>query len=260
MRDSFLVGRFLAGRETVFRLRVRGRGHAVFSAETLRDRFEDRSDRFESRGGRYGVRLQAGYVVALVLLIVAFNVPVQQDSEFEINLAEQEVVELEEIVQTKQIAKPPPPPRPPVPVEVPDDELLDDDDLVLDASLDLAEVLDVPPPPPPVDEDVEEEEDLDEIFVAVEQMPEIIGGVEYLQSLVDYPELARKAQMEGMVVVRVIVNLDGTPSEPEVIRSAGAALDKAAVQAVMKLEFKPGRQRNRPVRTLMAIPVRFQLS
>jgi protein TonB len=143
---------------------------------------------------------------------------------------------------------------------VPDDELLDEEDLALDASLDLTVALDVPPPPPPAEDEAGEEEDLDEIFVAVEQMPEIIGGVEHLQSLVDYPEIARKAQMEGMVVVRVLVNLDGSPSDPEVIRSAGAALDKAAVEAVMKLEFKPGRQRNRPVRTLMAIPVRFQLS
>ncbi|MBT8400743.1 MAG: energy transducer TonB, partial [Rhodothermia bacterium] len=45
-----------------------------------------------------------------------------------------------------------------------------------------------------------------------------------------------------------------------ILRSAGAALDKAAQEAVMMLEFKPGRQRNRPVRTLMAIPVKFQLS
>ena len=259
MRDSFLVGRFLSGRESVFRLRARGRGHAVFSVETLRDRFDDRSEHFETRGGRYGVRLQAGYVITVLVLIGAFNAPVQQDSEFEIALAEQELVELEEIVQTKQIAKPPPPPRPPVPVEVPDEEVLDDDDLVLDASLDLAETLDLPPPPPPAAEE-EEEENLDEIFVAVEQMPEIVGGVARLQSLVEYPEIARKAQMEGMVVVRVVVNLDGSPSDPEVIRSGGAALDKAAVKAVMKLEFKPGRQRNRPVRTLMAIPVRFELS
>jgi protein TonB len=227
--------------------------------DTLRDRFEDRSEHFGSRGGSYGVRLQAGYVVTLLVLIVAFNLPVQPDSVFEITMVEQELVELEEVVQTKQVAKPPPPPRPPVPVEVPDDEVLDDDDLVLDASLDLAATLDVPPPPPPSEEE-EEEEDLNEIFVAVEEMPEIIGGVARLQSLVDYPEIARKAQMEGMVVVRVVVNLDGTPSDPEVIRSAGAALDKAAVEAVMKLEFKPGRQRNRPVRTLMAIPVRFELS
>jgi protein TonB len=81
-----------------------------------------------------------------------------------------------------------------------------------------------------------------------------------LQSLADYPEIARKAQMEGTVVVRVVVNLDGKPSDPDVLRSAGAILDKAAIDAVMKLEFKPGRQRNRPVRTMMAIPVKFQLS
>lgn len=259
MRDSFLVGRFLPGREDVYRLPPRPRGHAVFSVDTLRDRFDGRSEDLEVRGGLYSVRLQVAYVAALLLVIVAFRLPVRPEEAFEITLAQQELVELEEIVPTKQVVKPPPPPRPPVPVEVPDDEVLADDDLVLDAALDMTASLDVPPPPPPSDEP-EEEEDVDEIFVAVEEMPEIIGGVAHLQSLVEYPEIARKAQMEGTVVVRVVVNLDGSPSNPEVLRSAGAALDKAAVEAVMKLEFTPGRQRNRPVRTLMAIPVRFQLS
>ncbi|NNE47702.1 MAG: energy transducer TonB [Rhodothermales bacterium] len=248
----------MPGRESVFRYRPQARTHTVFGVETLRDRFEARTESFSERTGSYGIRLQVTYVVALLLMIVAFRAPVSQDSEFQVTLAEQELVELEEIVQTAQITKPPPPPRPPVPVEVADDELLDDDDLVLDASLDIAEALDVPPPPPAAEE--EEEEDLDEIFVAVEQMPEIVGGLRYLQSLVDYPELARKAQMEGTVVVRIVVNLDGTPSDPNVLQSAGGILDKAAIEAVMKLEFKPGRQRNRPVRTMMAIPVKFQLS
>ncbi len=259
MRDSFLVGRFLSGREDVFRHPPGARSGPSFTAEALRHRFDHRSRRFSGRTGTYRLTLQAGYVVALLILILAFRFPVRSDTPFEIALAEQEIVELEEIVQTKQIVKPPPPPRPPVPVEVPDDEVLDEEDLVLDASLDLAEALDIPPPPPPDDEE-EEEENLDEIFVAVEQMPTIIGGVARLQSLVEYPEIARKAQMEGMVVVQVVINVDGSPSDAQVIRSAGAALDRAAVEAVMKLEFEPGRQRNRAVRTLMAIPVRFQLS
>lgn len=259
MKNSFLIGGFLPGREGVFRYR-RGRpAQPAFSPEALQVRFASRSSRMRLRRARYWIKVQSGYVVALVLLIGAFRMPIRETQNFEIKMAEQELVELEEIVQTEQLVRPPAPPRPPVPVEVPDDEILDDDELLLDATLDLAEVLDVPPPPPPAQED-EDDFDENEIFVAVEHVPEILGGVAHLQSLVEYPAIARKAQMEGTVVVRVIVNTNGLPSDPEVLRSAGAVLDAAATEAVMKLKFKPGMQRNRAVRTMMAIPVKFKLS
>ena len=155
--------------------------------------------------------------------------------------------------------KAPPPPRPPIPVEVPDDVVMDDIELDLDVTLDLdAEILDIPPPPPtPVAK--EEEEDEPEIFVVVEQMPTINGGTERLYAILDYPEIARQAGIEGMVVVQVVVMPDGSPSQPFIARSAGEILDKAAVDAVMKLSFTPGKQRGKPVMVRMAIPIRFRL-
>ncbi len=248
----------MPGREGVYRYR-RGRpAKLAYESEDLARRFEERSYRARMRRATYWIRIQTAYVLALLVVIGAFHIPIRDSNQEEIKLAQQEIVELEDILQTQQIVKPPPPPRPPVPVEVPDEELIDDEGLDLDASLDIAVALEVPPPPPDADE--EDDFDENEIFVAVEQLPEIVGGVARLQTLVKYPELARKAQMEGTVVVQVVVNTDGTPSDPTILRSAGAALDKAAEAAVMKLEFKPGMQRNRAVRTLMAIPVKFQLS
>ena len=73
-------------------------------------------------------------------------------------------------------------------------------------------------------------------------------------------ELARQAGLEGMVVVNVIIDETGKPESARVVRSVAEVLDKAAVEAVMKQRFEPGRQRNRPVRVEMAIPVRFQLT
>ena len=249
----------MPGRETVFRYRPGPRPRAAYTRQHLARRFEERAYRTRMRRAGYMIKLQTAYVLAILVVIGAFKVPLRNSETAEIKMLEQEVVELEDIVQTKQLVKPPPPPRPPVPVEVPNDELIDDETLDLDASLDIAEVLDIPPPPPDT-EASEDDFDENEIFVAVEDSPEIIGGIARLQSLVEYPELARKAQLEGMVVVQVVVNTDGSPSDPQVLRSAGAVLDKAALEAVMMLSFKPGMQRRRAVRTLMAIPVKFQLS
>ncbi len=209
----------------------------------------------------YGIYLEIGLILALAALIILFRAPIRPSDEgFDIDLAQQEVVQIEEVKQTQQEAKPPPPPRPPVPVEVPNDVVLDDVELNLDATLDMNEALsELPPPPPPPKEEAPVEEEEAEIFVVVEEMPEIIGGTAQIYKFLEYPDIARKAGMEGLVVVQVVVEPDGRPANPVVARSAGEVLDKAAVEAVMRLRFKPGKQRGVPVRVRMAIPIRFRL-
>lgn len=189
------------------------------------------------------------------MVLLAVNVDYRPDAEFLIAVPEQQVAVMEEIQQTEHIERPPPPPRPPVPVEVPNDELLDEEVLALDAEIDFDEPLDVPPPPPAA----APEED-PEIFVVVEEMPELIGGIASLQGAVRYPEVARLAQIEGVVVVQLVINEDGTPSDPIILRSAGDILNGAAVEALLKQRFKPGRQRGKPVRVQMAFPVTFRLN
>src|SRR5690606_38880067 len=143
----------------------------------------------------------------------------------------QEIVQMEEITQTKQEIKPPPPPRPPVPVEVPDDEILEDDELELDASLDIDEPLSnlPPPPPPPAEEEPEPEP---EIFVIVEEMPELIGGLGDLQRKVQYPEIAKKAGVEGRVILQFTVDEQGNVVDPVVIKGRGAGLDQEALRVI----------------------------
>ncbi|MFW5973725.1 MAG: energy transducer TonB [Bacteroidota bacterium] len=206
----------------------------------------------------YRLTMQSSMVTALLVLIGLFHMSFETGDEFEIEMVEQEIVEMEEIQQTQQVEQPPPPPRPPVPIEVPNEEILEDVVLDLDASLDLDAPVQAPPPPPPAKEE-EEEEAEQEIFVVVEEMPEIVGGTARLHEIVRYPDLARQAGVEGLVVVKVVVEPDGSPSNPEVIRSAGNLLDTAAVEAVMKLSFTPGKQRGQPVRVSFAVPVRFRL-
>jgi protein TonB len=206
---------------------------------------------------RYPLFVQVGLVASLLLLILAFNVDLRQEDTFEIVMPEQEVVQMEEIQQTKQIQKPPPPPRPPVPVEVPDDEILEDDELDLDASLDIDEVMDLPPPPPPAEE--EEEEAEPEIFVIVEQMPELIGGLASVQKKINYPPIAKKAGVEGRVIVQFVVNEQGNVIDPVVVRGIGAGCDDEAIRAVSDAKFKPGKQRGKPVRVKMSLPITFKL-
>lgn len=203
---------------------------------------------------RYPIFTEIGMIVSLVLLIVAFKVRYNPESEFIIPEQEQVVVQMEEIEQTQQIEKPPPPPRPPVPIEVPNDEVLEDEALDIDAEIDFDEPVDLPPPPPPAAEEPEPE-----IFVVVENMPELIGGIEGLQKRVKYPEIAKKAGVEGTVFLQFIVDESGNVVDPAVVKGIGAGCDEAALEAIRVAKFKAGRQRGKPVKVKFSLPVRFRL-
>ena len=202
----------------------------------------------------YNVYLQLGLIVALLSFIGLVRINLYSEPPAPLPVEEQEEVVMEEVIQTKQIETPPPPPRPPVPVEVPNDEIIEDEIIDLDTELDLDGPLDLPPPPPP-----KEDEPEDDFFVVVEQMPQLRGGLAALQRKVSYPEMARRAGIEGRVTVQFIVNEQGRVENPRVIRGIGGGCDEEALKAVQNARFTPGMQRGRPVRVQYSLPIVFRL-
>ena len=202
----------------------------------------------------YTIFLELGLLLTLIIFIIAMRMDFASLAPEEIVMDEQEIVEMEEIIQTQQIETPPPPPRPPVPVEVPNDEIIEDVDIDIGGDLDLGGQLDMPPPPPP-----DEDEDEEDFFVVVEDMPELIGGLQGLQQKIRYPEMARRAGIEGRVTVQFIVNEQGQIEDPQVIRGIGGGADEEALRVVREAEFRPGMQRGRPVRVQYSLPIFFRL-
>lgn len=97
-------------------------------------------------------------------------------------------------------------------------------------------------------------------FVAVEQLPEPTDGIFGIQSRVVYPEIARRAGIEGTVYVEAYIDETGTVRKTKIVKGIGAGCDEAAQEAVAKTKFAPGLQQGKPVRTRLAIPIRFKLT
>lgn len=203
------------------------------------------------------VRLELGFIFSLLVFIGLFNINIKPaDTGNDFVLDQQETIFVEEIVQTKQELKAPPPPKPVIPMEVPNDEIIEDELIELDSELNLNDLsMDLPPPPKASDEELVEEE----IFVVVEQMPELIGGIASVQQLINYPEMALNAGIEGRVVVQFIIDEEGNVIEPFVVRGIGGGCDEEAVRAVSQAKFIPGKQRGKPVRVRYSLPVTFRL-
>lgn len=109
---------------------------------------------------------------------------------------------------------------------------------------------------PPKENKIEEEEP--PYFVAVEQMPEPLGGLAEIQKRVVYPNVALQTGIEGKVFVRALINEAGVVTQTEILKGIGAGCDEAAADAVAKTIFKPGIQRGKPVKVQMTIPIVFK--
>lgn len=212
---------------------------------------------------RYPLFFELGLALSLGLILLLFSVSFEAESTLELVETQQEIVLVEEVVQTKHVEAPPPPPRAPAPIEVANNVETEDVELDFDLDLDLTESAVAPaappPPPAPPPEPEPEPEPEDDIFVVVEQQPELVGGLQGLQQKLRYPELARVAGIQGTVYVQFVVNADGSISDAVCLRDPGAGTCEEALRAVHASTFEPGRQRGRAVRVRFSMPVRFEL-
>ena len=99
----------------------------------------------------------------------------------------------------------------------------------------------------------------DDVYVIVEDMPELVGGMAAIQGKVTYPESAVEEGVEGRVFVQFVVNEDGTTGNVVVQKGIGAGLDEEAVRVVSEAKFTPGMQDGEAVKVRMVIPITFKL-
>lgn len=77
----------------------------------------------------------------------------------------------------------------------------------------------------------------------------------------EYPELARRARMEGIVILTAVVDKEGNVRDVEVTRGLGLGLglDEAALDAVKEWKYTPTYYDGAPVEVILTVTVRFQL-
>lgn len=110
----------------------------------------------------------------------------------------------------------------------------------------------------PIDVKKEEEPNLDD-FIATEKDPE--PNMAQLQKNLVYPEMARRAGLEGKVIIRVLVGKDGKP-KPGKVRvedSSNELFNQAALDAIMKTSFTPAIQNGQPIEVPVTVPIVFRL-
>jgi protein TonB len=95
-------------------------------------------------------------------------------------------------------------------------------------------------------------------FIPVEQEPGVDLGK--LQKNIVYPDLARRAGIEGRVIVRVLVGADGKARKTLIESSDNEMLNESAVKAIKDYGlFTPAKQNGQPIMCWVSIPINFRL-
>lgn len=215
--------------------------------------------------GKKTMFFEIGLVLALGVLLCAFNWKVNSTVEEGFVTVAEEPVEEEIIPITQQMMKPPPPP-PPAPkltdlIEIVDQELDIDEELVIeDVESNTAnrDTYSYDYDGAGYDEGDYGEED---VFQVVEDMPTFPGDInKWLGKNVKYPVIAQENNIQGRVTVQFVIEKDGSITDVKVLRSVDPSLDKEAVRVVKSMpKWKPGKQRGKPVRVSYTVPINFRL-
>ena len=108
------------------------------------------------------------------------------------------------------------------------------------------------------------EEVAEEIFTIVEEPAAPVGGMEafykFVRKNLKYPSQARRMGIEGKVYVQFVVDKDGTITDVKAVKGIGAGCDEEAVRVINKSpRWNPPKQRGKPVKQRIILPITFQL-
>ncbi|MBQ5396447.1 MAG: energy transducer TonB [Alistipes sp.] len=213
--------------------------------------------------------LLVGLAIALGITGLAFSINSKPEAG-EYKPPKRETTEMEQIDQTRQDQPETPPEQQKAQAQVVTDVLnIVSNDQKIETNIVFTDDADDFDDFDIVIEEKEEEIEEEEIFVNAEVMPTFQGGDlskfrNWVMENVKYPQIALENGIQGNVVVSFVVEKDGKISRINVLQSPDKTLTEATLAVLdkankLKNGWKPGKQRNKPVRVTYTLPVSFRI-
>ncbi|NJM25232.1 MAG: energy transducer TonB [Bacteroidia bacterium] len=212
-----------------------------------------------------GLFFNIGLIVSLGIAVMAFEYTMKDDTDAkDLSKSSSEFEEIMDVPPTEQPPPPPPKIQQPQIVEVPDEKEIEEEiEINMDNEITQeTKVEEIVIAPAEV-----EKEDPNEIFLVVEEAATFKGGMsafyEYVNKKMQgkYPAQARRMGIEGRVFVEFVVNKDGSIVDVKAIKGIGAGCDELAEKVIQESpKWSPGKQRGKPVRQKMVLPIVFKLN
>jgi periplasmic protein TonB len=99
----------------------------------------------------------------------------------------------------------------------------------------------------------------EEYAAVCEVPPSPIGGETVIYKAITYPDMAKRAKLEGKVYILVLISEKGVVDDAKVIKGLGLGCDEAALAAVKKAKFNPGKNGGAAVKAKLTMAINFKL-
>lgn len=99
----------------------------------------------------------------------------------------------------------------------------------------------------------------DPYLAFADEMPVPVGGLEDIYKKISYPEVAKKAGLEGKVYLLVYVNENGKADDVKVIKGIGGGCEEAAAKVLKDTKYAPGKNKGVPVKVKLSLAISFKL-
>ena len=219
---------------------------ALMTEETFALEYED---------DRKNMRIAIGVAIALHIVFFLIRVPEM--------IAQQQEAKKTKVYVVQQVRFKPPPPKQqqdipkarskkvPIPDPTPDEpepiRLPEDIDTEIEIP-DTDIIFGIPEGPPPAEPE-------GPIRVGGDVQPPVKVSAPSPQ----YTEIARKARIQGVVIVEAIIDKTGAVTNVKILKGLPMGLDTAAADAVKKWKFKPATLNGKPVAVIYNLTVNFRL-
>ncbi|MCE2894626.1 MAG: TonB family protein [Flammeovirgaceae bacterium] len=212
----------------------------------------------------HGTLFSFSLLITMLLMVLAFEWKTSdRDEKIEVVRTTNVFEPLAEVPPTEIKSPPAPVVQQPTFVVVPDEEEIKQEikfDLDVEVTTETKVQEYIPVELPKVIE-----EETDKIFLVVEQtaVPKngMAGFYKYVSENLRYPAPARRMGVEGKIYVQFVVDKDGSITDVTTVNSLGAGLEEEAIRILKAAPpWTPGRQRGKPVKQRMVIPIFFKLA
>ena len=212
---------------------------------------------------RRGIYFQIGVIIALSLVLLAFEWRTAESEKIDLMLNRDILIE-DEISEITIHKKKPEMPKPKIirPIIEVKDEIEVDEEIeisseVTDKTFNETEFI--------IEDENDEQHEEPTFFAIPEIHPDFPGGFVAMQKFIKdnlkYPQAAREAGISGTVYIEFVVWNDGSIRKVAVKRGIGGGCEEEAMRIVKLMpKWIPGLQRTKPVNVPMVLPVKFKLN
>ncbi|MEQ9424215.1 MAG: energy transducer TonB [Cyclobacteriaceae bacterium] len=208
---------------------------------------------------RRGMFLNLGLVISLALVVTAFEWRTEVD-QIDIFQYDYSFEDAHTLIPPTVQNPPPKPPKPKAVILTEAEEDVIEPEVLIEVEFDPDEII----PEIEFDEPLPVEV-VPEIVVIAEKMPDPNGGMKafykFISKHLKYPNQARKIGIDGKVFVQFVVDIDGSLTEIKTVKGIGGGCDEEAERVLgLAPKWNPGKQRGKPVKVRMILPIQFKLN